>query len=283
MQEVQLDQGTIGYTDSGTGEPIVFLHGALVNGQLWRKVVAELQPDFRCIVPELPLGSHAIPMRPDADLSLPGLARIVADFMAALDLSGVTLVGNDTGGAIAQRVATDHPDRLARLVLTPCDAYEHFFPPLFRYLQLVARLPGAASVLAQTMRLRPLQRAPIAYGWLVKRQDDEVVRGWVEPIRRDKGVRRDAVKLLRSIDKRYTLEAAEKLRGFDRPALVIWSEDERVFPKGDADRLVAALPNARLEWVPDSYTFMSEDQPHRLAELIAGFIRERATAPPVSA
>jgi len=283
MQEVQLDQGTISYTDSGTGEPIVFLHGALVNGQLWRKVVAELQPDFRCIVPELPLGSHAIPMRPDADLSLPGLARIVADFMAALDLSGVTLVGNDTGGAIAQRVATDHPDRLARLVLTPCDAYEHFFPPLFRYLQLVARLPGAASVLAQTMRLRPLQRAPIAYGWLVKRQDDEVVRGWVEPIRRDKGVRRDAVKLLRSIDKRYTLEAAEKLRGFDRPALVIWSEDERVFPKGDADRLVAALPNARLEWVPDSYTFMSEDQPHRLAELIAGFIRERATAPPVSA
>jgi len=283
MQEVQLDQGTIGYTDSGTGEPIVFLHGALVNGQLWRKVVAELEPDFRCIVPELPLGSHAIPMRPDADLSLPGLARIVADFMAALDLSGVTLVGNDTGGAIAQRVATDHPDRLARLVLTPCDAYEHFFPPLFRYLQLVARLPGAASVLAQTMRLRPLQRAPIAYGWLVKRQDDEVVRGWVEPIRRDKGVRRDAVKLLRSIDKRYTLEAAEKLRGFDRPALVIWSEDERVFPKGDADRLAAALPNARLEWVPDSYTFMSEDQPHRLAELIAGFIRERATAPPVSA
>jgi pimeloyl-ACP methyl ester carboxylesterase len=283
MQEVQLDQGTIRYSDSGTGEPIVFLHGALVNGQLWRKLVAELQPDFRCIVPELPLGSHTVPMKPDADFSLPGLATLVADFMAALDLSGVTLVGNDTGGAIAQRVATDHPDRLARLVLTACDAYEHFFPPLFRYLQLVARLPGAASVLGQTMRLRPLQRAPIAYGWLVKRQDDEVVRRWVEPIRRDKGVRRDALKLLRSIDKRYTLEAAEKLRGFDRPALVIWSEDERVFPKEDAGKLAAALPNARLEWVSDSYTFISEDQPHRLAELIAGFIREHTTAPPVSA
>ena len=282
-QEVQLGQATIRYSDSGSGEPIVFLHGALVNGQLWRKVVAELRSEFRCIVPELPLGSHTTPMPPDADLTLPGLARLVADFMAALDLSAVTLVGNDTGGAIAQRVAVDHPDRLARLVLTTCDAFEHFFPPLFRYLQVTARLPGAGAMLAQSMRLRPLRRTPIAYGWLVKRPDDDVVDGWVEPMRRDRQVRRDGLRLLRGVNKRYTLEAAERLRCFDKPALVVWSEDERVFPPADAERLVEALPNARLERVPDSYTFVPEDQPQLLAELIAGFIRERAPTPPVSA
>ena len=272
MQEVQLDQGTISYTDSGTGEPIVFLHGALVNGQLWRKVVAELQPDFRCIVPELPLGSHAIPMRPDADLSLPGLARIVADFMAALDLSGVTLVGNDTGGAIAQRVATDHPDRLARLVLTPCDAYEHFFPPLFRYLTLTARLPGSLALLRSASRLRLVRRSPIAFGWLIRRDPPQEVRdSWTEPLA-DPAIRRDTAKVLKAIDKRHTLEAAERLDRFDKPVLLAWAAGDRVFPIGDAERLASIFPNARLETIQDSYSFVPEDQPEELAKLIAEFL-----------
>jgi len=110
------------------------MHGLLVDGRLWRKVVPRLEGDFRCIVPDWPLGSHVRALRPDADLSPPGLARIVADLMEALDLDGVTLVGNDTGGAISQLVATRHRERLARLVLTPCDAFEVFPPALFKPL-----------------------------------------------------------------------------------------------------------------------------------------------------
>ena len=109
MHEIELTPGTIRYRDVGRGEPIVFVHGLLVNGDLWRKVVPPLARSFRCIVPDLPLGSHVTAMRPDADLTPPGLARLIADLLAALDLRDVTLVGNDTGGALCQLVATRPP------------------------------------------------------------------------------------------------------------------------------------------------------------------------------
>ena len=134
-----LPQGTIRYRERGNGEPIVFVHGLLVNGDLWRKVVPTLAKDFRCITPDWPLGSHEVPMNPDADLTPTGLAKLVADFLAALELENVTLVGNDTGGALSQIVVTEHPERIARLVLTPCDAFEVFPPRLFKYLS--ARRP----------------------------------------------------------------------------------------------------------------------------------------------
>ena len=133
-KEVSLPQGTIAYRERGSGEPIVFIHGLLVNGDLWRKVVPELSKDYRCIVPDLPLGSHDRPMNEDADLSPYGVAKLIDDFLAALDLRDVTLVGNDTGGAFCQIVVTRHPDRIGRLVLTPCDAYENFPPRFFKYM-----------------------------------------------------------------------------------------------------------------------------------------------------
>ena len=253
MPEVELPQGVIRYADTGEGEPILFLHGVLVNGLLWRKVVPELEGSFRCVVPDLPLGAHERAMRPDADLTPPGLARLVADFMDALELENVTLVGNDTGGAIAQLVAADHPGRLARLVLTNCDSYEHFFPPLFKYLQLTARLPGGMALLAQSLRIRPLQRAPIAFGMLTSRPvPREVAHAWGGPIRTDGGVRHDAGKVLRGVDKRHTLAAAERLRGFQKPALLAWAATDRVFKLRDAERLAADLPHARIETVDDS-------------------------------
>jgi pimeloyl-ACP methyl ester carboxylesterase len=211
-------------------------------------------------------------MAPDADLNPPGLARIVADFLAALDLEGVTLVGNDTGGAICQLVAVNHPERLARLVLTPCDAYENFLPPAFRYLQVAARVPGGITTLMQTMRPRAMRRAPIAYGWLTKKRlDDELLDHWVEPPMTDPGVRRDIVKVLRGISKRYTLEAAERLKDFDRPTLLAWAPEDRFFKLKYAERLAGAFPDARLELIDDARTFVSLDQPERLATLIGEF------------
>src|SRR5688572_25726708 len=109
--EVHLPQGTIRYREDGTGEPLLFVHGVVVNGSLWRNVAGPLSKDFRCIVPDWPLGSHEVPMAPDADLSPTALAQLVVDFMDALGLEQVTLVGNDTGGAICQLVAANHPDR----------------------------------------------------------------------------------------------------------------------------------------------------------------------------
>ena len=274
MNSVELDVGTIHYRESGSGPPIVFAHGLLVNGTLWRKVTPLLEDRFRCIIPDLPLGSHREPMKPDAELTPPGVARIVADFMAALDLRDATLVGNDTGGAISQIVAANHPERLGGLVLTPCDAYENFLPPAFRPMQYAAKVPGLLTVLVQPVRLRAIQRSPLAFGMLISPQnvDADVLDAWVRPYLNDSGIRRDTTKFLRSISNRYTIEAAEKLRSLDRPTLIAWAPEDRFFKLRFAERLASEIPDARLVRIENSRTFVSEDQPERLAEEIASFV-----------
>jgi pimeloyl-ACP methyl ester carboxylesterase len=272
QQTVDLAEGEIRYHDEGSGPPIVFVHGLLVDGTLWRELTPLLAEGHRCIVPDLPLGSHRLPMRSDADLSPTGLARIVDDFMAALDLDGVTLVGNDTGGAISQLVAVNHPHRLRRLVLTPCDSYKDFFPPAFRPLQVAARIPGAITAMLQPMRMRAARSTPLAYGMLTKRRlPDDLLARWVEPPLHDPAVRRDLVAVLRGISNRYTLDAAERLTRFDKPVLIAWAPEDAFFKLANARRLAAAIPDARLELIEDSRTFVPLDQPRALADLVAAF------------
>jgi pimeloyl-ACP methyl ester carboxylesterase len=249
------------------------VHGLLVDGTLWRKVVPSLEGRFRCIVPDWPLGSHTVPMKPSADLTPPGIARLFAEFLEKLDLRDVTLVANDTGGALTQiLMASGRTDRIGRVVLTPCDAFDNFLPPMFRPLQWLARVPGAVYPVVQQLRVPALRRLPLAFGWLTKRRvPNEVTAAWLRPAQTDKGVRRDIARLLRGVDSRYTLEAAEKLSGFDRPVLIAWAPEDRFFPREHADRLASILPDARIEEVPDSYTFVSEDQPELVARLVGEF------------
>jgi pimeloyl-ACP methyl ester carboxylesterase len=275
QKEVTLPQGTIRYRERGNGEPIVFVHGLLVNGDLWRTVVPPLSKDFRCITPDWPLGSHDVPMNPDADLTTSGVAQLIHDFIVALDLENVTLVGNDSGGALSQIVVSKHPERIRRLVLTPCDAFEVFPPGLFKYLSLVSRTPGGVFGLAQTMRFRPLRGLPIAFGWLTKRPlEHEASESYVRPVISNAGVRRDAGKFIKGIDSGALQAAAPNLKMFDRPVLITWAADDRFFKIDLGKRLAAAFPNARFEVIDDSRTFVPEDQPDRLAELIAAFARE---------
>jgi pimeloyl-ACP methyl ester carboxylesterase len=279
MSEVRLSHGTIRYREFGDGQPIVLVHGLLTNGELWRDVAPKLAEDFHVIVPDWPLGSHSVPMDPGADLSPPGVAAIVAEFLAALGLEDVTLVGNDTGGAICQLVAVHHPERLGRLVLTPCDAYENFLPPMFRPLQLLAHVPGALFAVGQLLRLRVAQRLPIAYGWVTKRADDALIASWLAPSLADRGIRRDLAAFLSRISSRHTLAAAERFGEFTKPVLIAWAPEDRFFGLRYGQRLAAAFPNARLEMIEDSYTFAPVDQPGRTAQLIAEFARECSETP----
>ena len=279
MPELTLSQGTIHVRDTGDpdGPPVVFVHGLLVDGSLWRKVVPSLEGELRCIWPDWPLGSHRTAMAPGADLSPRGVAHLVADALAAMELERVTLVGNDTGGAICQLVATERPERLGRLVLTDCDAFENFLPPMFRGLQVAARVPGLLNALVQPMRIRALRRLPMAYGLVTKRPIEHAVTdAWLRPFLQQRAVRRDTAKLLRGITRRDTLAAAERLRRFERPTLLAWAREDRAFPVAHAHRLAALLPDARVEEIPDSLTFIPEDQPERLADAIARFVRETA-------
>jgi pimeloyl-ACP methyl ester carboxylesterase len=266
VPEIALPQGTIRYRDEGAGPTVVFVHGVLVDGRLWEPVVDRLE-GFRRVVPDLPLGSHRLPMRPDADLSPTGLAELIADFLGALDLRDVTLVGNDTGGALCQLVVTRHPDRIGRLVLTNCDAFDNFPPKAFRGLILAARAHLLTAAM-QPMRLRAARRLPIAYGWLANRIPDELLDAWVEPFLSDTGVRRDARRVFAGIDRGLLLDTAARLREFDRPVLLAWAPEDRFFPLEHARRLATIFPDARVVEVPGSRTFVSLDQPEQLAALI---------------
>jgi pimeloyl-ACP methyl ester carboxylesterase len=276
--EVQLPQGRIRYREAGSGEPIVLVHGLLTNGELWREVLPRLSADCRVIAPDWPLGSHEVPLAPGADLSPPGLAQIIAGFLAELNLENVTLVGNDTGGALCQLVATQHPERLARLVLTPCDAYENFLPPAFRPLQQMARVPGGTLALLNSLRPAAARRAPLAYGWVTKRADDELTRSWIAPGLASKAIRGELASLLKGISDRYTLQAAERFAEFTKPVLIAWAPEDRFFKLPYGERLARDFPNARLELISDSYTFVPIDQPERTSELIAAFAREPVLA-----
>lgn len=277
MPELTLDQGTIRYHDEGSGPTVVFIHGALVDGRLWQPVVHRLRDRFRCVVPELPLGSHELPMGPDADLSPHGLARLVADVLERLELHDVTLVGNDTGGAICQLVAGTHPQRVGRLVLTNCDAFEDFPPAMVKPLVTAARIPGALRAGLAPMRIRSARRLPIAYGLLSKRAiPGEVTDAWVLNALRDKGVMADLRKVLSQLDPKVLLDNAPRLTGFARPVLIVWGREDKLFKVEHAHRLAAVFPDARVEELDDAYTFVSWDQPDRVAELIGGFAGQAA-------
>ncbi|MDE3069732.1 MAG: alpha/beta fold hydrolase [Acidobacteriota bacterium] len=273
VAEIELAAGRLRYRENGQGSPILFIHGLLVNGTLWRQLAPALQERHRCIVPDWPLGSHAIPMNEAADLSPRGVAALAAELIERLGLDEVTVVANDTGGVIAQLLAVHHPERIARLVLTPCDAFESFFPPLFKPLQLASRVPGGLEAMIWPLHIRPLRRLPPAFGWLSKRPvPDEIVDGWLAPYFSSAGIRRDTRRFIRAVDARDTLAAAEGLRLFDRPVLLAWASEDRVFPMAQAHRLAACLPDATVVAIDDSYCYVPEDQPQRLADLIEGFM-----------
>lgn len=270
---ISLPAGTIEYREHGTGPPIVFVHGVGVNGDLWRGVVPRLADAHRCITPDLPLGAHSHPLRSDTDMSLPGLASIVADFVAALDLDDVAIVANDTGGAIAQALVADHPERIGRLVLTSCDAFDKYPPTPQRYLVVAARSRALMWFVAWSVQFKLVQRLPTAYGWTTRRPiDPAIMRSYTDPVRRDPGVRADLARLLRAVDTRDSYAAAAGLRAFDRPALVLWADGDRLFPPEDGRRLAKLLPHGRFATIPDSRTFVPEEQPERLASIVREFL-----------
>lgn len=270
-QTLDLTAATLDYEDTGgRGPVVVFVHGLLVDGSLWRKVVAELD-GARCIVPTLPLGSHRTPVRDRSALTPVGVADMLAEFLERLELTDVTIVANDTGGAITQLLLTRRPERIGRVVLTPCDAFENFLPPAFRPLQWLAKARLLSPALAP-MRIAPLRRTPLAYGLLTKRPvPADVLEGWVRPGLDNRAVRLDVQHFTRHIDRRLTLDAATKLGAFERPVLLAWAAEDRFFKIAFAERLARVFPDARLEPIADSATFVPEDQPVRLAELVAQF------------
>jgi pimeloyl-ACP methyl ester carboxylesterase len=275
MAGIELSAGIVEYEETGgSGPVVVLLHGLAMGGSVWRHVVDRLREDHRCVVPTLPRGAHRRPMRPDADLSLRGVARLVGEFLERLDLRDVTLVENDHGHA--QVLVGERPEGVTRLVLSSCEAFDNYPPGLpGRTVAFAARLPGGLNALVQPLRLRPLRRLPLALGWLTKRPiPHPVTDAWLRPLLSRREIRRDLIKYLRAVDKRDMLAAAERLPSFDRPALVVWASEDRIMPPEHGRRLARLLPQGRLVEIPDGYTLIPEDQPGEFARLVRDFIRD---------
>src|ERR1039457_5006611 len=237
---LETSYGPVRYWDHGPGTggpPLVFLQGSLAGPEVWSDVVAELPGQHRCITVDWPFGAHRQPLAPDADLSPPGVARLAVEVVDRLEVPSAVLVGNDSGGVIAQLVASAHPGRVSALVLVACDAFESFPPGAYRHLFRLSALPGAVS---------PLATSP--------------------------GVRQYTAKRMRGSSKTGTLDAARRFADFAQPVLVVWAGQDRLFPRSLGERLAAAFPHGRFELVDDSATFIPYDQPHSLAAILTGFL-----------
>lgn len=276
-RRVDLPQGTLTYNERGSGPPIVFLHGLYVDSLTWRKVVPLLADRHRCITPNLPLGAHTIPLAPEADLSPSGLAQLVDDLLAALDLDEVTLVSNDTATALAQVVLTERPARIARAVLTAGDAFTNFLPYGIKPMRAAAFAPPTLWGMARFWNTR-FGAWSIFLALTRRRPPRAIRREWFRRAAEIEGVRRDLGKFLRAATPRATMAAARRLRGFDRPVLLVWTRGlPGVFPVRHARSLARRLPDARVELVEDSFAFVQEDRPEALAALVGGFVPRAAS------
>jgi len=275
MATVDLPAGKVYYRETGPadGPVVLFVHGFLVDDTLWGDVPERLgRRGFRCLAPTWPLGAHRAAMLPGADLSPRGVARVVASFLETLDLHDVVLVGNDTGGAVCQLLLDEEPSRVGRLVLTNCDAFDTFPPFPFNVLFRLARNATVGRGLLQLTRIGWVRTSPLGFGLLTRRRlTAEETRPWVAPYLADADVRRDVAAFARAWTGRELSGSALWLRQFERPVLVVWGRRDRLFKPSMARRLVATLPQARLVEVEDATTFVSLDQPARLADEIAGF------------
>lgn len=270
MSTIDISAGTIHYEATGpaNGRPVVFVHGYMMGGQLWRQVSERLAArGLRCIAPTWPLGAHPEALRRGADQTITGVAGMVAEVLDALDLRDVVLVGNDTGGVVTQLVAVHHRERLGALVLTSCDAFEHFPPPILRPLLLAAKSKTLFRTAIQAVRA-PAVRAR-AFNGLAHSNIDDLTQVWVRPALSLPAVAEDLRQFTLSMRTEVTTTVAARLHDFDKPTLIAWSADDVFFEQEDGARLAATIPNARLEVIAGARTFSMVDQPDRLADLLS--------------
>lgn len=276
MASAEVSAGTIHYEEIGSGRPLVMVGGLAMDGRLWERVAAELAPTHRCLMPTLPFGAHPEPMRPDADLSLRGMGRIVAEFIESLGLADVILCFNDWSGAQVM-VADDLLGRVSALVLASCETEGNYPPGLAgRAAILAAKMPGGLSLMRRTLAAPSLRRLPFIYGQMSKRGvPDDLMREWLEPLRRPE-IRRDVRRYIGDVrrGRRDMVAATPALGRFERPVLVVWDRDGSMMPNDEGRKLAADFADSRLVEIADSYTLIPIDQPLELAAVIREFALE---------
>jgi pimeloyl-ACP methyl ester carboxylesterase len=274
MKSVDVTAGTIEYREEGdpSGPPVVLLHGLLMNDAQWNLALPLLPSGFRYLLPVLPMGAHRIPMREDADLTMPGMVNIVGDFLDALDLADVTLVVTDWGGAL---FLTDvgRDKRVARLVICPSEAFDNF-PPGFpgKVAWLASRNTLTVSLAMRQLKVGWLRRQWLMFGQMAKKTvPQDIIDGWMAAGLADRRIRQDLVKYCRTkFVGADLIRATNSLKDFDGDVLVLWTRNP-VMPDDHATRLTQ-LTDGKLRYVDDAYVLVMLDQPERTAREIGAFL-----------
>ena len=272
-QIVDLPFGPCAVRVTGEGPPVLLVHGILVNGHLWDPVVPGLAADHQVIQPDLPIGAHARPAE-RRDLVTPeGVADSLAALIEALGHDQVVVVGNDSGGAISQILTARHPDKVRALVLTTCDAFDHFPPTILKPFKVLLGVPGIVAGVGFLYRFRWVRRSWLGAGLVISKPiDDEMIAPFFDQISRNAGVRGDMAAFVRGCRPALTHAAAEELRSFPRPVLLAWGRGDKLFPEDDARRLHGLLPDSELVWIEDTRTFSMIDQPEQLLAAVRPFL-----------
>jgi pimeloyl-ACP methyl ester carboxylesterase len=259
---------------AGTGPVIMFTHGLLVDGRIWDRVATDVAAGgFTVVLPDLPLGAHSVAVADRAKLTTSAVAACLFDIADELGIEQFALLGFDTGGAVAQMAAAARPERITRLALMSCDAFEHFPPPMIKPFQWAAKWSPAMTLVLKTLSDARFQHFPLTLALVAKHKiEPSLVKAWAEPPSSNPEVRADLVTFINQMSGADTLAAAEKLRHFHGPSMVMWSRQDRIFPQRDAHRLAELLPRCELRWIDDAYTFASLDNPNRVTELVLEFL-----------
>lgn len=264
----------ITYIDEGNGIPILFLHGTLSNADTWRKIIPQLSQKYRCIAIDLPIGGHSIALNKNVDLTPIGIANIINEFLQILKLDKVIVVSNDTGGVYAQIFASLYPDKVDKLVFSNCEVQEVFPPKKFKYLVNAVKIPVFTYLLGKSFRLKSMLKSDMMMGLLShKVTKEELSELYLKTFVENKDIRRNFNDNVKTWSPKYTIEAAEKLKKETFPVLVLWGDDDKkLFPLELGKQLKNIFINSQLIQVPNSKTYIQEDEPDRMAQEIERFI-----------
>lgn len=270
------------FTDVGTGEPILFVHGIPTSSYLWRNVIRPLKADFRCIAPDLMgLGNTETPLEHRYDMG--AQADKLLELADHLGLDRFTLVCHDQGGAAAQWLAVHHPDRIRRFIITNCVCYDNWPVPIVSFfmkalgiksLAGLQPVPGLAARWGKSrygMRLGVYDKSALSdYAIEQYCMFDREGRQRFEQFRR----------FTLAGDCRYSVEAAQKFGLFDRPTLVIWAGNDRWLNVSWGRRLYEDIAGARrFEVIPFAGHFFQEEKPETCALYIREFMLETDMVP----
>src|SRR5438477_9357458 len=206
-RNVDTPSGRISYSEAGTGPAALFVHGVLLNGYLWRHQLADLSDMRRCIAVDL-LAHGDTEIAPDQDVSVTANAKMLGEFLDALNIDQVDLVGNDSGGGIAQIFATLFPERMRSLTLTDCDTHDNWPPEAFRPFLAMAASRGLRGTLDAMLSDKSVYRSPQALGPAYEhpeRVSDETIEQYLRPFVRSEQRTRDLQRFLGAFDNKYTL------------------------------------------------------------------------------